>query len=75
MLTREKIIKKVENLDKELKPLSIVVTVVRLPSGALETIVNNQCLDSKIQYIPNAYDENLRLKTCNDIQLMDCIIL
>lgn len=75
MLTREKIIKKVENLDKESKPLSLVVTVVKLPTGALEVITNTQFLIEKIRYILDAYDENLRLKKCNDIELVDCIIL
>lgn len=80
MLTREKLIKKVEslyveNLYKKPKPLRLIVTVVKLPSGALETIVNNQDLDEKIKYILGAYDDNLRLKTCKEIELVDCIIL
>lgn len=75
MLTREKIIKKVENLDKNQQPLSLIVTVVKLPTGALEVISNTQSLNEKIKYILSAYDDNLRLKTCKDIELLDCIIL
>lgn len=75
MLTREKIIKKVEDLDKKQQPLSLIVTVVKLPTGALEVIVNTKFLVEKVNYILHAYDEKLRLKTCKDIELVDCIIL
>ena len=56
------------------KPV-LLVTVVKLPSGALETTINNSNIESKIEYIINAYDENLKLKTCNEIQIKDFIIL
>jgi hypothetical protein len=53
---------------------TLLVTVVRLPSGALETIVNYQNLPEKIQYLINAYDDDLKLKTCPEIQLIDFIL-
>ena len=75
MLTREKIIKKVENLDNQQQPLQLIVTVVKLPTGAKEVITNTEFLDEKIKYILDAYDDNLNLKTCPYIKLLDCIIL
>lgn len=71
MLTLEKLKKKIDYC----KEPKLIVTVVKLPTGALETLVNNSELKAKLEYIMNAYDENLCLKTCPDIKLMDCIIL
>jgi hypothetical protein len=74
-MTRDDFVKKIEKLDEQLIPLSLIVTVVKLPNGALETITNTQYLNDKIKYILNAYDENMELKTCKDIKILDCIIL
>ena len=73
-LTKEQLLKKIDNLDKK-RPLRLLVTVVELPTGALETEVNNQFLVEKIRYILDTYDDDLKLKLCNNIRLLDCIIL
>jgi hypothetical protein len=70
MFTRKKLEQK---LNKEYK---ICITTVRLlPSGAIETIVNYQNLEDKKKYLLSAYDEKLRLKTMQDIILLDCIVI
>lgn len=71
MLTLQKLKAKIENY----KEPKLLVTVVQLPSGAYETLVNNDKLESKFEYLLSAYDEELRLKTKKDIKLLDCIIL
>ena len=75
MLTREKLIQKVENLDNQLIRPSLLITVVELPTKAKEVITNTEYLDEKIKYILDAYDNNLNLKSCQSIKLLDCIIL
>jgi len=75
MMTREKLIKKVENLDNQLVRPSLLITVIELPTKAKEVITNTEFLDEKIKYILDAYDENLNLRTCPNIKLLDCIIL
>jgi hypothetical protein len=73
MLTKNKIIEKVGKIGKE--NISLLVTVVELPTKAKETIVNYNELPGKIDYILNAYDDDLILNTCKYIKLLDCIIL
>lgn len=55
--------------------LRVIVTVVQLPTGALEVITNYEKLPDKIKYLWNAYDDDLRLKTCPTIRLVDAIII
>jgi hypothetical protein len=70
MLTYEKLKTKLNKDNKKL-----IITVVKLPSGALETLVNNSELDAKANYLLNAYGKNLRLKTMDQIELLDIIVL
>jgi hypothetical protein len=70
MLTRKKL---EEKLDKSNKVC--IVTVCVLPGGAVETLVNYQNLHEKRNYLLNAYDDNLTLKTMPEIKLLDCIVI
>lgn len=74
-VTKQEIRDRVAYLDSGMIPMSLIVTVVLLPSGAKEVITNSQRLDEKIKYLMEAYDENLHLRSCPEIQLLDCIIL
>lgn len=70
MLTREKLEKK---LNKENKVC--IVTTCKLPSGAVEVLINYQELEAKKEYLLNAYNESLELKTMKEIKLLDCIVI
>ena len=70
MLTRKKLEAKLNKPDK-----ICMTTVCLLPTGAVETLTNYQELEGKKDYLLNAYDENLRLKTMQDIILLDCIVI
>jgi hypothetical protein len=70
MLTRKKLEQKLNKEDK-----ICMTTVCLLPSGAIETLVNYQDLEAKKKYLLSAYDEKLRLKTMQDIILLDCIVI
>lgn len=62
-------------LEKLKGKMQLLITVIKLPNGALETIVNYNNLGEKMDYIVDAYDDNLKLKTCQDIQIIDFILL
>ena len=52
-----------------------IVTAVKLPSGAIELAVNNQNIKEKIEYILEAYDEDMRLKTNTDIVMHNIMVV
>lgn len=52
-----------------------MVTAVKLPTGAIELAVNNRKIAEKIDYILEAYDEDMRLKTNPDVQMQNIMIV
>lgn len=66
------LLKKLELLKGKMQ---LLITVVKLPNGALETITNYQNLGAKMDYLVEAYDDDMKLKTNKNIQIVDCILL
>ena len=52
-----------------------IVTAVKLPTGAIELAVNNDKIAEKIDYILEAYDEEMRLKTNPAIQMQNIMVV
>ena len=52
-----------------------IVTAVKLPTGAIEIAVNDKEIAAKIDYILDAYDENMRLKTNTSIVMQNIMIV
>lgn len=52
-----------------------LVTAVKLPTGAIELAVNNVNILEKINYILDAYDENMRLKTNPAIEMVQLMVV
>jgi len=52
-----------------------IVTAVKLPTGAIELAVNNTMIVEKIDYILEAYDEAMRLKTNTDIVMIQLMVV
>lgn len=52
-----------------------IVTAVKLPTGAIEIAVNHDNIAEKIDYILNAYDEDMHLKTNPDIVMSNIMIV
>lgn len=52
-----------------------IVTAVKLPTGAIELAVNTSEIKSKIEYILEAYDEDMKLKTNPDINMENVLIV
>jgi hypothetical protein len=54
---------------------TVLVTAVRLPSGAIETAENREFLNDKIQYILGAYDKDFKLKSNPAIEIVGYMIV
>lgn len=52
-----------------------IVTAVKLPTGAIEIAVNDKEIAGKIDYILDAYDENMHLKTNTSIVMQNIMIV
>lgn len=52
-----------------------IVTAVKLPTGAIELAVNTSNIKEKIDYILDAYDDEMRLKTNTDICMQNIMIV
>lgn len=52
-----------------------IVTAVQLPTGAIELAVNTSKIAEKIDYILDAYDEDMHLKTNKDIIMQNIMIV
>lgn len=52
-----------------------MVTATQLPTGAIELAVNNSNIESKIDYILEAYDDEMHLKTNPDIVMQNIMIV
>ena len=63
-----------ENGEAAFKPQHLI-TATKLPSGVIELAINNQKIDEKIDYILDAYDEDMHLKTNTDIVIQNIMIV
>ena len=52
-----------------------IVTAVKLPTGAIEIAVNDKEIASKIDYILDAYDGDMCLKTNREIRMQNIMIV
>ena len=51
-----------------------MVTAVKLPTGAIELAVNTTNIEAKIDYILEAYDDDMCLKTNREICMQNIMI-
>lgn len=58
----------------DLKP-SHIVTAVQLPTGAVEIAINTEKIPEKLQYMLEAYDENMRLRTNPNVRMLDIMVV
>ena len=52
-----------------------LVTAVKLPTGAIELAINNENIPAKIDYILEAYDENMHLKSNPEIVMQQLMVV
>lgn len=61
----------------KLKPFepTYIVTAVKLPTGAIELATNTSSIEEKIDYILDAYDDTMHLKTNYDIVMQNVMVV
>jgi hypothetical protein len=65
---------KAHGIDEHFVP-QYIVTAVKLPTGAIELAINNSNIAEKIDYILNAYDDEMHLKTNPDIVMQNIMVV
>ena len=63
-----------EGAEPPFKP-TYIVTAVKLPTGAIELAVNTSNIEQKIDYILEAYDDDMKLKSNPEIQMTNLMIV
>lgn len=61
-------------ITESFKP-TYIVTAVKLPTGAIELAVNNTGIAEKIDYILEAYDEGMHLKTNPAVEMIQLMVV
>ena len=52
-----------------------IITVVQLPSGSKEIAINTADIAGKIDYILEAYDSEMRLKTNEAVSMLNLLVV
>lgn len=53
----------------------VLVTAVKLPTGAIEAITNTEFLETKIEYLKDAYDHEFKLKNNPNVQIVGFMLV
>lgn len=61
--------------DAEMFTPKYLVVATKLPTGAIEIAVNNEHIPEKIDYILEAYDEDMRLKTNPEVSIEQLMVV
>lgn len=75
MTKKEEFLQKHSALMKSNGELKLLITVIKLPYGSHETIVNTDKLDDKVEYIIRNYDDELRLNLNYQIAIVEYIMI
>lgn len=71
----KKVMAELTEVDEKPFEPQYIVTAVKLPTGAIEIAVNDKEIASKIDYILDAYDDNMCLKTNTSIVMQNIMIV
>ena len=63
-----------EGSDEVFEP-QYIITAVKLPTGAIEVAMNNQFIKEKIEYILDTYDEDMHLKSNNEVVMQNIMVV
>ena len=63
--------------EEDMEPFkpTYLITAVKLPTGAIELAINNTDIAKKIDYILEAYDENMHLKSNPEIVMQQLMVV
>jgi hypothetical protein len=51
-----------------------IALIIKMPDKSTELIINSE-VESKVNYIKNAYNDDLQLKNNNEIEIIDYVII
>lgn len=60
----------IEEAEEKGPTAQMLIVAVKLPTGAVELITNTAMLHTKIEYYNTAYDEEFKLKTNPNVQIV-----
>ena len=63
-----------EQVREAFKP-RYIVTAVKLPTGAIELAINTENIAEKIDYILEAYDQDMQLKTNTSVVMQNLMVV
>jgi hypothetical protein len=72
MTLKEQFLQQAKNTKKG---FDVLVTAVKLPTGAVEVITNTQNIESKIDYLKTAYDDDFKLNNNKDVQIVGFMLV
>lgn len=63
--------------EEDMEPFkpTYLITAVKLPTGAIELAINNADIQAKIDYILNAYDDEMKLKSKPEIVMVQMMVV
>lgn len=64
-----------ESVEKGEFTPSYIITAVKLPTDAIELAINTTAILEKINYILEAYDEDMALRTNHDIIMQNVMVV
>ena len=64
-----------ESVEKDEFTPSYIITAVKLPTDAIELAINTTAILEKINYILEAYDEDMALRTNPDIIMQNVMVV
>jgi hypothetical protein len=70
----DKIGKKIDDTEDIFDP-SYIITAVKLPTGAIEIAVNDKLIKEKLEYILEAYDDDMHLHANKDVVLVNLMVV
>ena len=59
-----------QEAEEKEKTAQMLIAAVKLPTGAVEVITNTALIPTKVNYYNNAYDEEFKLKTNPNVQII-----
>ena len=65
----------INTIEKEAFIPQYIVTAIKLPSGAIKIAVNSTHIKEKLQYMLEAYDEEMRLKTNSAVVVCNLMVV
>ena len=63
--------------EEDIEPFkpTYLITAVKLPTGAIELAINNDNIPAKIDYILEAYDDEMKLKSNSEIVMLQLMVV